>query len=76
MGAMMTATEMRALAKATGPEFDNMGLTLMVRHHEGALTMSETVQADGKSPEVQTLAQNIITSQKVEIDEMNKLVSK
>jgi uncharacterized protein (DUF305 family) len=65
---------MTALAKATGPEFDKMWLTMMVKHHDGAIAMSKTVQTDGQSADVKTLAAKIITSQKAEIDEMNKLL--
>jgi uncharacterized protein (DUF305 family) len=74
MDGMMSAADMTALAKATGPEFDKMWLTMMVKHHDGAIAMSKTVQTDGQSADVKTLAAKIITSQKAEIDEMNKLL--
>jgi uncharacterized protein (DUF305 family) len=75
MDGMMSAEDMTALAKATGPEFDKMWLTMMVKHHDGAITMSKTVQTDGQSADVKTLAGKIIIAQKAEIDEMNKLVA-
>jgi uncharacterized protein (DUF305 family) len=71
---MMSGTEMNALAKATGSEFDKMWLTMMVRHHDGAVAMSKTVQANGKSADVKELAGKIIAAQMIEIAEMNKLV--
>jgi uncharacterized protein (DUF305 family) len=75
MEGMMSAADMTALSKASGPEFDTMWLTMMVKHHDGAITMSKTVQADGQSADVKTLAGKIITAQMAEIDEMNKLVA-
>jgi uncharacterized protein (DUF305 family) len=75
MEGMMSAADMTALSKASGPEFDTMWLTMMVKHHDGAITMSKTVQTDGQSADVKTLAGTIITAQKAEIDEMNKLVA-
>jgi uncharacterized protein (DUF305 family) len=75
MEGMMSAADMTALSKASGPEFDKMWLTMMVKHHDGAITMSKTVQTDGQSADVKTLAGKITSAQKAEIDEMNKLVA-
>lgn len=75
MDGMMSAEDMTALAKGSGPEFDKLWLTMMVKHHDGAITMSKTVQTDGQSAGVKTLAGKIITAQMAEIDEMNKLVA-
>ena len=39
MEGMATPEQMEALAASTGPDFDRMFLELMIKHHEGALTM-------------------------------------
>src|SRR5579862_3308716 len=39
MPGMLTPEQMKALAAATGPEFDHLFLTGMIQHHSGALTM-------------------------------------
>jgi len=39
MPGMLTAKQMDALRKASGPEFDHLFLTGMIQHHTGALTM-------------------------------------
>src|SRR5258708_844735 len=39
MPGMLTPEQMKALAAATGPEFDHLFLTGMIQHHTGALTM-------------------------------------
>ena len=75
MDGMMSAEDMTALAKGSGPEFDKLWLTMMFKHHDGAITMSKTVQTYGQSAGVKTLAGKIITAQMAEIDEMNKLVA-
>jgi uncharacterized protein (DUF305 family) len=75
MEGMMSAADMTALSKASGTEFDKMWLTMMVKHHDGAIIMSKTVQAVGQSADVKTLAGKVITAQVAEIDEMNKLAA-
>ena len=72
---MMTAEEMSALKSASGPAFDKMWMEMMIRHHEGAVAMSKTEQADGSSPEAVALAQQIITAQESEIAEMKALLA-
>lgn len=74
MEGVMTAEEMDALGAATGTEFDSMWLEMMIRHHEGAIAMSETVKAAGSSADVLALAEEIITAQQAEIDEMQALL--
>ncbi|SPE32750.1 conserved exported hypothetical protein [Candidatus Sulfopaludibacter sp. SbA6] len=39
MPGMLTAQQMQALAKASGPSFDHLFLTGMIQHHGGALVM-------------------------------------
>ncbi len=72
---MMTADEMTALEAATGPAFDKLWLDMMVRHHQGAVTMSKTAATDGKSALVKELAAKIVSAQEAEIAEMQKLLA-
>ena len=74
MPGMMSADEMDELAAATGADFDRMWLEMMIAHHEGAFSQSEDVVADGSNAEVIALAQQIITAQQGEIDEMRALL--
>ena len=74
MEGMMSAEEMDGLAGLTGSEFDTMWLEMMIRHHEGAISQSETVKAEGSNPEVLALAEQIITAQQGEISEMSALL--
>ena len=75
MEGMMTAEQMDALAVATGTEFDTMWLEMMIAHHEGAISQSQTVKANGSSPDVLALADQIIAAQQGEIAEMQALLA-
>jgi uncharacterized protein (DUF305 family) len=74
MPGMMTADEMTGLKQAGGTEFQTMWLQMMIRHHEGAITMAKTELSDGKNPDARKLAQSIIDGQQAEIDQMNQLL--
>ncbi len=66
MPGMMTADQMDEMAAMTGAEFDQMWLTMMIAHHEGAVSQSETVKADGSNADVLLLADQIIAAQQAE----------
>lgn len=74
MTGMASQEEMTKLEGAAGPEFDRMFLTLMTRHHEGAVQMARTQQAQGQHPEVKALATTIAADQTREIAEMTRLL--
>ncbi|MBM7773979.1 uncharacterized protein (DUF305 family) [Actinokineospora baliensis] len=57
---MMTADEMTTLRTATGDDFDQRWLTMMIAHHQGAVEMARTELAQGANPEAKKLAQRII----------------
>lgn len=76
MDGMMTAEQMDSLGTMTGTEFDTMWLEMMIAHHEGAITQSETVKAKGSNAEVLALADQIITAQQGEIAEMQALLER
>ncbi|MEV7443037.1 DUF305 domain-containing protein [Streptomyces sp. NPDC091204] len=40
---------MKQLESSSGKAFDTAFLTMMVKHHEGAVAMAETEQSDGTS---------------------------
>ena len=74
MTGMMSAEDMDELATATGTEFDDMWLTMMVEHHEGAIEMATTIQDEGTNPDVKTLAGQVVAAQQAEVDEMRQLL--
>jgi len=74
MHGMMTDDDFNSLDAATGVDFERMWLQMMIGHHEGAITMSEKLLADGKHPRVRELAEAIIAAQRDEIARMNTLL--
>ncbi|KWX01179.1 Uncharacterized protein LI90_2207 [Carbonactinospora thermoautotrophica] len=74
MPGMMTQQEMDQLMAARGAEFDRMFLQMMIKHHEGAVEMARTEQAQGVNPEAKKLAGQIAASQTAEIAEMRELL--
>jgi uncharacterized protein (DUF305 family) len=71
---MMTESEMDAFDAASGAELDAMFLEMMIRHHEGAITMAEEEVADGSFPDAVARAEAIAATQAAEIDEMQRLL--
>lgn len=53
-------------------KFDLRFLDAMIPHHEGALVMAKDVLSKSQRPEMKQLAQNILTSQQQEIDQMKQ----
>ncbi|MFF8263030.1 DUF305 domain-containing protein [Streptomyces virginiae] len=73
---MMTAEQMDKLKTASGTAFDTAFMELMVEHHEGAVAMAKTEQAQGAFPGAKAMAEAIVTSQSAEIAQMNKLLGR
>lgn len=75
MPGMMSAADMEALQQAPDSDFQAMWLRMMVRHHEGAITMAKAEIADGRYGPAKDLAQQIIDGQQAEIDQMKQLLA-
>jgi uncharacterized protein (DUF305 family) len=70
----MTAAQMDELTAATGAQFDKLFLTMMIDHHQGAITMAKAEQTGGKNPDAKALADKVIADQTAEIAEMQKML--
>ncbi|MFU8784986.1 DUF305 domain-containing protein [Aliidiomarina sp.] len=73
MEGMATPEQMAALEAATGPEFDRMFLELMIKHHEGALTMVRDLlrqRGSAQEPEMFEFANEVKNDQEAEIERM------
>ncbi|RUO19960.1 DUF305 domain-containing protein [Aliidiomarina iranensis] len=73
MKGMATPEQMAALEAASGPEFDRMFLELMIKHHEGALSMVDDLlkqRGSAQVPEMFEFVNDINNDQKAEIDRM------
>ncbi|MEV7889334.1 DUF305 domain-containing protein [Streptomyces sp. NPDC002817] len=76
MPGMMDDADMTKLEKASGEKFDALFLNLMVEHHEGAVDMAGTEKAKGRYEPATAMADDIVTGQTAEIEEMNTLLGK
>jgi len=74
MSGMMSAEDMADLEAAEGPAFEQMWLSMMIEHHEGAVEMAEVEVAEGEYDEAVALAEEIIEAQEAEIAEMEALL--
>jgi uncharacterized protein (DUF305 family) len=77
MPGMLTAEQMKALAAATGPEFDHLFLTGMIQHHTGALTMVRELfrsPGAGQDPQLFDFASDVDNTQQAEIDIMRHML--
>ena len=74
MAGMMSTTEMTALAKLTGTQFDRSWAEMMIRHHQGAIEMANTVKSSGKNNDVRKVADQIVATQTAEITELQTLI--
>ncbi|MEO9971013.1 MAG: DUF305 domain-containing protein [Hyphomonadaceae bacterium] len=75
---MATADQMTVLAANTGTAFDRQFLTLMIRHHEGAVTMVNDLQllpGSAYDPVLFDFTNDIVNDQTSEIERMNVLLS-
>ncbi len=79
MPGMLTAKQMAALKRATGPKFDQLFLTGMIQHHGGALTMvKDLFDTPGAAQDAQLFdfTADIGVTQQGEIDAMRNMLAK
>jgi uncharacterized protein (DUF305 family) len=75
MPGAMSESDMAALHDAKGAAFDKQFLTLMVKHHEGAIEMAQEQVDKGSNPEAKALAAKIVTDQQAEIATMKQILA-
>lgn len=54
----------------TGEQFDEAFITLMIKHHEGAIDMANLAKTNASHQEIKELADDIISAQTKEIEMM------
>ena len=77
MPGMLTNAELQELERTDGAEFDRLFLELMIRHHEGALTMVEQLYAGGGGVEsaADAFARHVDADQQIELGRMRELLA-
>jgi len=76
MPGMMSDADMVKLTAASGKDFDRQFCTLMIAHHQGAVTMAAEEIAKGANPEAKKLAEQISTTQQAEITTMTAMLAR
>lgn len=64
---------MHMMANSLGPKdanYDKRFIDQMIEHHQGAIVMAKDALKNASHPELRKLAENIITAQTQEIDQM------
>jgi uncharacterized protein (DUF305 family) len=77
MPGMMSDEQMAALDRARGPEFDRLFLEGMIRHHQGAIDMVDTLfKAYGAAQDelIYKFASDVYADQSIEIDRMHTML--
>jgi len=78
MPGMLTDPELAQLDKSRGSEFDRLFLRAMIGHHQGAVTMVDTLFAArgaGQDEVVFRFASDVYADQTTEIDRMQKMLA-
>lgn len=74
MPGMMSAEQMDSLENASDATFEDLWMQMMIDHHEGAISMAQTVLDEGESAKVAKLAEGVVETQQAEIDTMRSLL--
>jgi uncharacterized protein (DUF305 family) len=77
MPGMLTPAELARLGQATGPAFDRLFLSSMIRHHEGALAMVAAffgTRGAGQDAEIFRFASDVDADQRAEIRRMRAML--
>ncbi|MFI7030707.1 DUF305 domain-containing protein [Microbispora rosea] len=72
MPGAQTRAEIEALAKLSGPSFDQKYVALMIKHDNGAIKLARTEQAEGAFEGAKALAVATTTSLGAEVKELKK----
>jgi uncharacterized protein (DUF305 family) len=74
MPGMATEAQLEKLRKARGKAFDQLFLTLMITHHEGAISMATDVKSQGNNVQVEEMADDVVAQQTSEISRMRRML--
>lgn len=73
MPGMATEAQLKKLGAARGKAFDELFLTLMITHHEGAITMATDVKGQGNNIRIEEMADDVVAQQTSEIARMRAM---
>ncbi|MFI2435424.1 DUF305 domain-containing protein [Streptomyces sp. NPDC018693] len=73
MPGMATEAQLAKLRAARGAAFDELFLSLMITHHQGAITMATDVKGQGNNTLIEEMADDVVAQQTSEIERMRQL---
>ncbi|MEY9989373.1 uncharacterized protein (DUF305 family) [Streptomyces sp. V4I8] len=74
MPGMATEAQLSKLRAAHGKAFDQLFLTLMITHHNGAITMATDVKGQGNNILIEEMADEVVAQQTSEITRMRDML--
>jgi len=74
MPGMATEAQLKKVRAVSGTAFDELFLTLMITHHEGAITMATDVKGQGNNVRIEEMADDVVAQQTSEINRMRDML--
>ena len=75
MMGMATQAELDQLETLSGSNFDQLFFQLMIDHHQGAVDMCVQVMTNGQEPVLQSMANEMLTTQTTQISQMQAMLA-
>ena len=75
MMGMATQAELDLLETLSDSAFDQLFLPLMIDHHQGAVDMCVQVMTHGQEPVLQSMANEMLTTQSTQIFQMQAMLA-
>ncbi|MBV7697345.1 DUF305 domain-containing protein [Streptomyces sp. TRM70350] len=73
---MMSDADMKELQAVKGQEFDKLFAQMMIEHHNGAITMAEDEQKNGKNADAKKMAGDIVRGQSAEVKQLQSILDR
>ncbi|MFL5997628.1 MAG: DUF305 domain-containing protein [Streptomyces sp.] len=73
---MMADADMERLKSMKGAEFDKMFAEMMVEHHNGAISMAEDEQRNGKNTNAVKMAGDVVEGQSAEVKQLQSIADR
>ncbi|MFD3619597.1 DUF305 domain-containing protein [Streptomyces sp. NPDC058676] len=73
---MMSDADMGHLKSMKGAEFDKMFAEMMIEHHDGAISMAEDEQKNGKNADAVKMAGDIVKGQSAEVKQLQGILDR
>ncbi|MER6010432.1 DUF305 domain-containing protein [Streptomyces bluensis] len=73
---MMSEADMEELKAMKGTGFDKAFAEMMIEHHNGAISMAEDEQKNGKNADAKKMAGDIVKGQSAEVKQLQSIVDR